>query len=303
MTSISRPGALDLLLIALTALIMASSFSAVKLALVDLGPVWVATMRVVIGFVVLLPFGIIRGIELPADFSTWFILVAIAALNIAIPFALISWGMKSVDSGISALLMGTTPFSAMILGHFITADEKINIYKIIAVILGLSGILIIVGPNVVSGLGSTAFLAQIAIVAASSCYVMSGFLMRGINMKLISFTILALGFGAAMLLILALLLEGVPQTMPGKTTLFSLLWLGLLPTGFGYVLRFYLVKRVGVGIFAMGMNTVPIFGVIFGAVLLGEQITVTTLIALALVVCGLLIARLGAPKMAVAVEQ
>jgi len=76
----------------------------------------------------------------------------------------------------------------------------------------------------------------------------------------------------------------------------ALLWLGLFPTGLAYILRFYLVRKVGVSTFAIGMNTIPVFGIIFGAILLDEAVEVKTIIALGLVISGLFIARFGMPK-------
>ena len=73
----------------------------------------------------------------------------------------------------------------------------------------------------------------------------------------------------------------------------ALIWLGIFPTGFAYVMRYFLIKRVGVSSFALAMNTVPIFGVIIAAVLLGEALEWRTVLALVLVLCGLAVARLG----------
>ena len=70
-----------------------------------------------------------------------------------------------------------------------------------------------------------------------------------------------------------------------------LIWLGVVPTGLAYLLRYYIVRRVGVSFFALAMNTVPVFGIIIAAVYLGETIQNSTLIALVLVFLGLAIAR------------
>jgi drug/metabolite transporter (DMT)-like permease len=222
--------------------------------------------------------------------------VIIALLITVIPFILISWGLQYIDSGITALLMGTTPFMAMILGHFFTQDESINRYKLMAVAVGMSGIMLIVGPDAINNLGSTSFVAQLAIIGAGFCYVSGGILIRKVDMKPIPFTTLALGIGAFALLILAIALEGIPQQLPGSKATLALLWLGFFPTGLAYILRFYLVRKVGVSTFAIGMNTIPVFGIIFGAFLLNETVEVKTMIALGLVVSGLFIARLGSPK-------
>ncbi len=295
-STISRPGGADLALLALAAIIWASAFSAIKVAVYDVGPVWTAALRVTIGFLALLPIAMWKGIQWPAARSPWTMIVVIAALNMVIPFALISWGLQEVESGIAALLMGTTPFMAMVLGHFFTSDEKINLYKVFGVILGLCGILVVVGPSMVLGLGSAKFSSQVAIICGAWCYVIAGFIMRRVDMKPLDFTVIALGAGSVMLILSALVMEGVPDQLPANRIMLALLWLGVFPTGFTYLLRFYLVKKVGVGTFALAMNTIPVFGIIFGSVFLGEAVTIETMIALSLVIGGLLVARLGSPK-------
>ena len=296
MKQITRAGGIDISLLILTALIWASAFAAIKFALEDMGPVWTAASRVSIGFLALLPFAFVTKSSFRISRQELGMTVIIALLITVIPFILISWGLQYIDSGITALLMGTTPFMAMILGHFFTQDESINRYKLMAVAVGMSGIMLIVGPDAINNLGSTSFVAQLAIIGAGFCYVSGGILIRKVDMKPIPFTTLALGIGAFALLILAIALEGIPQQLPGSKATLALLWLGFFPTGLAYILRFYLVRKVGVSTFAIGMNTIPVFGIIFGAFLLNETVEVKTMIALGLVVSGLFIARLGSPK-------
>lgn len=70
---------------------------------------------------------------------------------------------------------------------------------------------------------------------------------------------------------------------------------GLAGTGFGFLSRYYLIQNIGYSIFSIGINMIPVFGVIAGALILGEVIEWTTALALVLVVGGLFIARLD-PK-------
>lgn len=296
MNQITRAGRVDISLLILTALIWASAFAAIKFALEDLGPIWTAASRVSIGFLALIPFAILKKSNFKMSKQDLSLVIIIAMLITVIPFILISWGLQYIESGITALLMGTTPFMAMILGHFFTQDESINRYKLMAVAVGMTGILFIVGPDAINNLGSTSFVAQLAIIGAGFCYVSGGILIRKVDMKPVPFTTLALGIGAFALVILAVFFEGVPKQVPGTKAMLALLWLGLFPTGLAYILRFYLVRKVGVSTFAIGMNTIPVFGIIFGAILLNEAVEVNTMIALGLVISGLFIARLGVPK-------
>jgi len=254
MNQITRAGRVDISLLILTALIWASAFAAIKFALEDLGPIWTAASRVSIGFLALIPFAILKKSNFKMSKQDLSLVIIIAMLITVIPFILISWGLQYIESGITALLMGTTPFMAMILGHFFTQDESINRYKLMAVAVGMTGILFIVGPDAINNLGSTSFVAQLAIIGAGFCYVSGGILIRKVDMKPVPFTTLALGIGAFALVILAVFFEGVPKQVPGTKAMLALLWLGLFPTGLAYILRFYLVRKVGVSTFAIGMN-------------------------------------------------
>jgi len=296
--TISKPTLVDILLILLIAIIWASAFVSIKILVGEMGPVWAAAARVFVGFLVLLPFAVFKFGKLSISANTMCLIAVVACLNMVIPFILISWSLTNIDTGISALLLGTTPFMAMILGHFITQDERINIYSIFAVICGLTGIGLVVGVDTMRGISSVSFFSQLAIILSGFCYVCAGFVMRKIDMEALTFTAIALGTGSAMLLSLAFIFEGAPNLSLQTNTWLTLLWLGGFPTGLAYLLRFHLVKKVGVSIFAVGMNTIPVFGIIFGAIILGETVELTTLIALFLVLCGLFIARLGVARKA-----
>ncbi len=296
---ISKPTPVDLALIGLTALIMASAFTAIKYSIVDIGPYWAATGRVAIGFAALLPFCITKGFAWPKDLRSWALIILIANLNMVIPFALIAWGLQHTQAGVAALLMGCAPFVAMVLSHFFTRDDRINLLKVFAVLFGLSGILLIVGADAILGLKTSALHAQLAIIAAACCYAISGILIRKVDVKPVSFTGLALGIGTACLIVLSLIVDGLPDKMPGQDGWIALLWLGLFPTGLGYILRFYLVQRVGVSVFSVGMNLVPVAGVFIAAAVLGEVVGPKTAGALGLVLIGLFLAQLGSRRIVV----
>jgi drug/metabolite transporter (DMT)-like permease len=294
MNQISKAGPIDIGLMLLTALIWASAFVSIKFVLVDLQPFWAAAGRVTVGFFALLPFVVIRKEHFDLTFHKLLNGALVSLLNISIPFLLLFWGLQYVDSGVSSLLMGTTPFMAMIMGHFFTTDEKINRYKLVAVGLAMSGIFMIVGPSATQNFGDSPLIAQLAIIGAAFCYVTGNLFIRKVDMTPVAFTTLTLGLGAVILIVLALAVEGVPTALPRTTALLALLWLGIFPTGLAHVMRFYLVRKVGISTFSIAMNTIPVFGILFGATLLNETIEITTIYALCLVISGLVVARLGA---------
>ena len=281
---------------ALTAIIWASAFVAIKVVVVETGPLWLAAWRVAIGFAILLPYAIWRGFIWPENTRLWLLICVASLFNVVLPFFLISWAEQTVDAGITALLMGTGPFLALFGSHLFTTDDKLTMPKLIAVLLGFAGVLTIVGGDAVSGLGGTTILAQVAIVGGALCYTISGLMVRRIDIPPIRLGCLVFGAGTVFLVGAALAFDGAPNIELSSTVLFSLLYLGIFPTAVGQILRFTLIRRVGYAAFALTLNLIPVIGIGLGALLLGEVITTRIFIALALVLAGLFVARMGTPK-------
>ncbi|PLX36857.1 MAG: EamA/RhaT family transporter [Hyphomicrobiales bacterium] len=291
---IRKPTALDIAyLIAITA-IWASVFPAIKVAVPSLGPVWIATIRVFLGFLVLLPWTLWRGIILPEGAGQWGLVVLLALLNAVVPFFFISYAGLHISAGMIALLMGTGPFFALVLSHFTTDDERLNWLKLASVAFGFTGVAIIVGPSAF-GEGHGSLLGHAAVLAGSLCYVISGVLIRrirGIPPTRLSTLVLALS--SLILLPIAFTLGQPDWGSVPNSAMQAVIYLGILPTGLGYLARYHLVRTVGYSFFALGLNLIPVFGVALGALLLGEAITVKVIAALVLVLTGLLFARMGA---------
>lgn len=290
---IRNPNPLDYTLLLMLVIIWASAFLAIKIVVPETGPLWLAAIRVLIGFIVLLPWAFWRGFIWPTQFRQWRLLIAIAVLNVAAPFFLISWAELTIDAGIASLLMGVGPFLALIASHFFTDDDKFTPAKLAAVVLGFTGILIVVGTDAVLGLGEN-LSSQLAALCGSACYVASGILIRRLEgFPPVRLSCLVLGIASVILVSFAMAIDGTPDLSISGTAWIFLIYLGLVPTGIGYILRYRLIQAIGVSAFALGLNLIPVFGIAMGAFFLGEAISWTVAIALILVMSGLLISRMG----------
>jgi drug/metabolite transporter (DMT)-like permease len=288
--AIRTPTRLDLTMMIVTALIWASGFVAIRVAVPETGPVWLAAIRVGLGFLVLLPYAIWRGMVWPQGSGQWRLIIGMSLLNVVVPFMLISWAGLRLEASVLSLLMGTGPFLALIGSHFLTHDDRLTIRKFFSVFLGFAGILVLVGPSAVAGLGGGSFQAKLAALGATVCYVVAGLLIRRISMPPVRLACLALAIGSAALVPLALVIEGPPAIGLSTPAVAALIYLGLFPTGIAYILRFHLIRTIGYSRFALTINLIPVFGVTLGIVLLGEPLSLNVGIALALVLCGLYIA-------------
>ncbi|MCB1507824.1 MAG: DMT family transporter [Hyphomicrobiaceae bacterium] len=291
---IRKPTLFDITLILFLAVVWGSAFLAIKVAVDDLGPSWLVTGRVVIGFLALLPYVLWKGWVLPQGARQWALIGVIATLNVIVPFYLISYAELTIDAGLTSLLMGTGPFLALIASHLTTDDDKLTRGKFLAVLLGFSAVLLVVGPAALSGAHAD-LLAQGAAMLGNVCYIVSGILIRkveGIPPTRMAALVLAIASAALLAINLP---GGVPDFAAVDTNaLLCLVYLGLFPTGLAYILRYHLIRTVGFSFFALGLNLIPVFGVILAALLLGEAISWRTALALALVLAGLMIARRSA---------
>ena len=288
---IRKPTFIDLSLLVLVALIWASAFLAIKVAVREVGPVWLVAIRVTIGFAAILPWIAWRGIVLPNSARQWLMTLVITVLSVIAPFFLISWAELTIDAGVTSLLMGMGPFMAMFFSHLTSDDDRMNAYKIVAVIFGFAGVVTVIGPSAFDSLGDQ-LLAQGAALGGSFCYAVSGIFLRKIDgIPPTRFSGLILALASLTLLPYAFTLPHPDWSELSGEAIFSIIYLGVFSTALGYILRYHLVRTIGQSYFALGLNLIPIFGVSLGALVLGEPITVTLLVALALVVTGLFFAQ------------
>lgn len=283
---------LDITLLVTLAAVWGSAFMAIKIGVPETGPVWLVAMRAAIGFAALLPWALYRGWIWPSGFNEWRMITILATVNVLIPFFLISWAQQFLASSTTALLMGAGPLFALLLAHVSSDDDKLNSLKVLAVVLGFTGVATVLGAAAFKGLSSN-LVAQGATLIASACYVGSGTLVRRIpNIPPVRLSALVLGVSAAVFVPLALVTQGPMPALSG-TAWTAIIYLGLVPTGIAYILRYHLVRKIGLSVFAHVGNMIPLFGVIFGVLLLDEPLTLTLMIAAVLIFAGLMVARFG----------
>ena len=143
--SIRSPTLADIALVVLLGSLWGSAFPAIKVAVTAYQPIHVVMLRVALGFAVLFAWMMIRRIAFPRSARTWALLAVMAVLNTILPFLLISWAEQHIDAGVTALLMGSGPFFALLVSHVTTHDDRMTAPKLIGVGLGFSGVLTVIG--------------------------------------------------------------------------------------------------------------------------------------------------------------
>ena len=288
----TSPKPLDFFLLTLLALIWASAFFNIKIATYSYGPMTIAFLRVFFGSIPLLAICFFKKIKIEAFSKDWLWFAAIGFVNLVLPFFLIAYGIKNVQSNLAAILMASTPLSAVILSHFFSKNEKINLLKSIGVLIGFCGIIFLFTDKIL--FSENNIWSALIILLASTFYVMGGVLTLKISNKSNENVTTSIMIWATIFLLpLSLFFEQPWNLTPRLDSTISLIYLGIFATGIAWLLRFYILKHNGLVFQAQVAYLIPIFGVILGFLILNETITSKVLISLIAVIVGIYIVKKG----------
>ena len=290
-----QPNLIDYTLLTLLALIWASAFFNIKIATYSFGPVTIALLRVFFGAIPVLILCFYKKIKVEAFSKDWYWFAVIGFINLVIPFFLISYGVKSVQSNLAAILMSTTPLSSTILGHYYTKNEKFNFTKTIGILIGFAGIVYLFSDNLL--INESNFFSAILILVGSTCYVIGGVLTLKIKEKKNENVTGSILIWAVIILIpLSFFIEKPWTYNPSIQSTISVIYLGLVSTGIAWLLRFKILVDNGLIFQSQVSYLIPIFGTILSYIFLKELITVKVLISLIAVVIGIYFVRRAGSK-------
>ena len=281
-----QPKIIDYILLTFLALIWASAFFNIKIATYSYGPLTIAFLRVFFGAIPVILLCYFKKIKIEAFTKDWHWFALIGLINLVVPFFLIAYGVKSVQSNLAAILMASTPLSATVLAHFFTSNEKINFTKTFGVLLGFSGIVFLFSDNVL--INENNFLSALIIFFASTFYVIGGLLTLKIsNKKNENVTASILIWGVIFLIPITALIEKPWNLNPSIDSTISVVYLGVVATGLAWLLRFRILKNNGLVFQAQVAYLIPIFGIILSYIFLKEVITPKVLVAVVAIIIGI----------------
>ena len=287
-----QPKLIDYILLTALSLIWASAFFNIKIATYSFGPVTIAFLRVFFGSIPVLLLCYYKNIKIEAFSKDWHWFAMIGFINLVAPFFLIAYGVKSVQSNLAAILMSTTPLSSTVLAHFYTKNEKFNIIKTIGILIGFSGIIFLFSDNIL--INQNNFTSALLILLGSTCYVVGGVLTLKISKKKNENVTGSILIWAIIILFpLVVLIEQPWESIPRTDSLISVIYLGIVPTGIAWLLRFRILTQNGLIFQSQVSYLIPLFGVILGYVFLEELITIKVLISLLAVCIGIYFVRRG----------
>ncbi len=291
-----KPGAINWLRIVGVAMIWGSAFMTVSIALRDFDPLTLAAGRIVIGAGALFALLKLRGGALHpfSDRKVWVFTLGIAMLSSAWPFMLLSWGQQHVASGFAGMTMAALPIFVLPLAHFLVPGDRLTLRKGIGFAIGFVGTVWLIGLGTISEISSdTEALARMACVAAALCYAVGSIVTRlcpEVNQLALSTASLILA--AVFLVPLALIVEGVPDGVASQGWL-ALLYLGVVPTAVAFIIKVAVIRSAGPSFMTLTNYMVPVWSVLFGALILSEKLPAQLFGALALILLGIAISQAG----------
>lgn len=230
--------------------------------------------------------------SLPRDRQTLVSLVLIGLGNVVLPFLLITWGELYVSSSMAAVLQASTALFGLVIAHFLFADDRITLRKVVGLTTGFGGIVLLFQDN----LGGEQSLAGMAgLVAASLCYATFTSWGRKLIQRDMPPVVLAtatLAVGAAVTGPMALFYGLTPLQNISPDALVAVITLGLLNTFVGYSIYYFLVRELGVARTTMVAYVFPAVAVALGALMLKEEIGLVLLTGGAMIVAGVAIVNL-----------
>ena len=276
----------------LLGLVWGSSFVFIKLGLEFLTPVGVAFGRCALGAMILLLIVKVRGIKLPTDPKTWFILWVVSLLLNVFPGILFAFAEQRVTTALAGIINACTPLTTLLFLFIFFRSEKIAAQHIIGLILGGIGVLTVLG--IWNGLGAGSTSGVIALLAAITCYGLSFPIIKKYLTPLkLRAEALAAGqvTAGAITLLPFYLVDGIAKNEYRFGPVLAMMALGIFGSGLAYIWNFQIVERAGSSVASSVTYLTPVVAVFIGWIFLGEHISWHEPVGGAIVILGAAISQ------------
>jgi len=289
-----RIDARDWSLLAVLSVLWGGSFFFNGVVLKELPPLTVVLLRVALAAMILLPVLRAYQIRFPVGLSGWKPFFAIALLNNVLPFSLIVMGQTYIPSGLASILNATTPlFTVLVMAA--AGDEKLHARRVVGVVTGLIGVIILRGQDVHGqdpGFQSGEGVGILLCLAAAFSYGLSALYARrklSNSPPLATATFQLLASGLMMTIVAAVFERPWQLPMPGVTTWLAMIGLSALSTALAYIVFFQVLRRSGSTNVMLVTLLIPVTAILLGYLVLGESISLREIIGALVIGSALLL--------------
>lgn len=264
--------------------IWGASYLFIKIGIRDLSPWMVAWARIALAALVLVPLAmragalrLARGTGVP-----WLFLLG--AIQVAGPFVLISAAEEHISSGLAGILVAAAPLFTALLAIRLDQAERSTGLRLVGILLGLAGVAVLLGVDL--GGNGDELLGALAVLLAALGYAVGGFMVKRRLAGVPPIGIAAWVMITSTLILLPVAVATAPDSLPGLGPVAAVTALGVLGTGVAFAIFYDLMSVVGPARTFLVTYLAPGFAVVYGAVLLDEEVTVATIAGLALILAG-----------------
>ena len=280
---------IDWLLFGLLGFFWGSSYLFIKIGVEGgLTPFTLVGFRLLIGLLLLGAVVAIAREPLPRTARMYGHLLVLGAFSVAIPFVLITWAERSVDSTIAATITSAVPLFVIAFAALALRDEPLTPNRLVGVAIGLLGVALLVGFDPAELAGGS-LVAELALVGATASYAVGGVYARRMvhGLRPMIPALFQVGFAFVIVTVLAFVFERPLSAPITLETGFAVVWLGLLGSGLAYLIFFRLLGRWGATRTSMVAYLLPVVGLVLGAAVLSEPVDARLIVGTALVIGGI----------------
>ena len=272
--------------------IWGSSFVLIKVAVEDLGPLPMVSVRIGLAALIMLAFLTLTRRKWPRERREIAALLYVGVMNTAVPFTLITWGEQEIDSGLATVLNATVPLFTLVIAHLALADERITPQKVIGLASGFTGVALLASRDAESS-SPNSLAGQLAVLAASASYATSAVTIRRYLRRVDPFVIAggSLAVGGVIVVALALLTVR-PLPSAGDVSAKAMgaaLTLAVVNTVLAYFLFYSLIARWDATRTTLVTYVMPPIGVTLGAIFLDETVDWKIVVGAALILGGIVV--------------
>jgi len=273
-----------------------SSYLWIKIGLEGgLPPLTLIAGRLSLGALFLVTVVALARQELPRSRRMYGHLLVMAIVNIVLPFILITVGEQSIDSALASILNATVPLTVIVLAPMFLPDERITLPRIAGLAVGFAGVILLVAPDLVN-LSDSDLTGELMMLGSSIAYgVGNVYARRNVHgLRPMIPALFQVSFAAAIVVPLALVVDHpFSDVHPTPGAFLAVAWLGILGSGFAYLCYFTLLQRWGATRTSMVAYLLPVVGIVLGALVLGEPITLNRIGGTLLVIAGIALVNSG----------
>lgn len=294
---------LDWVFFALVSCLWASAFALTRIAVNQdspahgLPPELVTPLRITGGALVLVVVSLFSGANWPPlqKWRLWLAMAVMGLVGTTAPFYLITYAQRTVDSSLAALYIAAAPLFVGVLAHFVFHDDRLSARKVIGLLIGFAGVIVLFGPEAITAFGSADVAAQALCLVATACYACSTIVAR--FAKEIPPPIFAAGFVSSGAVLSWPMLASVDfdALQPATSSWLAVAALAIGPTAAASIVYMVIVQRTSATFLSLTGYVIPILSAIVGYLAFRETQDWNAALAFVLILGGVWLSQRATP--------